>query len=127
MNTETVKIKIRYTHVWKEAPFLILGQIDEKNIFIDPSGQKEKIFISKIDLPIGQHKFSIHLQNKIPTDQYTFINIDFLAIDDQIINDKIYNESVDYFDYFGARKLGLNGRWTFNFKTPIYEWLLNYI
>ena len=133
-----IDIDIKYKHYWINNPLILHIKIDTKTIAIDVSGKKENSINKKINLQEGSHQISISCDNK--TNIHTITDKSGKIIEDsymQIVHFKINDidviELVKKRAYFIKKDgdkiipndgIWLNGTLCFDFKTPLYDWLL---
>ena len=133
-----IHLHVEYEHQWLHKPLDLIFKVDDRVINVDVTG-KNKVTIDRIiSLQGSEHKFLLCCENK--THDHTRINdmgkvtkdsyakFNKFAIDD--IDLMQYVRSYGYFIGHNGEKIspseGLwaNGAWCMDFKTPVYDWLL---
>jgi hypothetical protein len=134
------KINIKFDHTWHDHPLTLLGYIDDQQLFYDQSGTR---FDSDhtVNLNDGPHTFRLIIEGKTnsnvliendKTVKDTFITMDTMVVDNidlsklMLLNAKFYPKHEDPKSQVLEKivELGYNGEYVFEFKTPLYEWVL---
>ena len=135
-----IKIKVNFDHTWYDHPLTVLGYVDDQQLFFDQSG-KTHATEHTIELDDGPHIFKLKIQGKTnsnvliennKTVQDTFITMKSIVVDNidlgklMMLNAKFYPDHEDPKSKVLEKvsELGYNGQYIFEFKTPLYEWVL---
>lgn len=143
---EKVNICMSYTHTWIDHPLLFIISVNDRVLHIDNSGKQQCQLNKTINLPYGSHQFKIQIQNKNEANtvidknrnvvQDTLLNIESISFNQIETKSLILDrQKISYFQINNQTdqllektlEFGYNGTFIFNFKNPVYEWLLETI
>jgi len=140
---EKIALRLEYDHTWIDHPMQIITKIDDRVINVDVSGSRSTIIKKTVKLANDDHTLFLEISGK--NDANTIVDDNGNVIESSLIFIKSFSLNEiellpllyhgDKFQTFYINnnpnqcinkltEIGFNGTWKFNFKTPLYEWLL---
>ena len=136
-----IKLSMDYTHQWINHPLLILFYIDNRIIHIDNSGATQNRITKNVACSGLNHQFQMEIRNKnndnvivdtngnVEEDSYVKINsfcFNNFEMADRIATQDLSTFYIDNSQHTLTKTLTFahNGILRFDFKVPLYSWIL---
>lgn len=143
---EKINLRLEYEHQWIYHPFTVITKIDNRVINVDVSGKSNVVIDKKISLEGGSHYLDIVLSGK-QENQTEIDKLGKIIADTTVELKSLQLEEIELIPlirhtpdfgtfYINGQKdqimkklanFGFNGTWQFEFKTPLYDWILQHI
>lgn len=143
---EKYNIKLEYEHNWVDHPLTVTTKVNDRIINLDISGKNNVVIEKTISLSEDSHQLQILIDNKNEANTQvdengniladTTVELKSIQINEIELMPLVYHQEEFAGFYINGNEneqikkivnFGYNGVWKFNFKTPVYDWILEHL